>query len=105
MSLPEVVLWEELRGGRLEGHRFRRQHPVGPYIVDFYCARSRLAVEVDGAAHGFAVRALHDQRRDRWLTGRGIRILRFDAVDILEDRRLEGTLTMIQNAANMTAEK
>ncbi|HXC26532.1 MAG TPA: DUF559 domain-containing protein [Stellaceae bacterium] len=48
MSLPEVVLWQALRHGRLAGLRFRRQHPVGPYILDFFCASVRLAIEVDG---------------------------------------------------------
>ena len=45
MTLPEVLLWQELRGGRLNGLHFRRQHPVGPYILDFFCAAARLAVE------------------------------------------------------------
>jgi very-short-patch-repair endonuclease len=48
LSLPEVLLWECLRGGRLQGLRFRRQHPVGPYVLDFYHAQGKLAVEVDG---------------------------------------------------------
>jgi hypothetical protein len=51
MSLPEVILWEHLRRGGLSGMHFRRQHPAGPYVLDFYCAASRLAIEVDGAAH------------------------------------------------------
>ena len=49
MTLSEVLLWERIRGGRLNGLRFRRQHPIGPYILDFYCASGRLAVEIDGA--------------------------------------------------------
>ena len=98
MSLPEVVLWEELRDGRLNGLRFRRQHPIGPYILDFYCSPHRLAVEVDGVAHDFAERAQHDLRRERWLAERRIRILRFTAADVLDDRLLEGVLTMIAEA-------
>jgi very-short-patch-repair endonuclease len=50
MSLPEIVLWQALRKARLGGLRFRRQHPIGPYIVDFYCPAARLAIEVDGFA-------------------------------------------------------
>nr|WP_324255282.1 DUF559 domain-containing protein [Sphingomonas sp. PL-96] len=51
MSLPEVLLWRELRA-RPAGLRFRRQHPAGPYVLDFFCSAQRLAVEVDGDAHG-----------------------------------------------------
>jgi very-short-patch-repair endonuclease len=99
MSLPEVVLWEELRAGRLNRLRFRRQHPIGPYILDFYCAPIRLGIEVDGAAHDFADRAGHDGRRDAWLSNHGIRLLRFTAVDVLDDHRLDGVLRMIADVA------
>jgi very-short-patch-repair endonuclease len=51
-SLPEGLLWRCLRGRRLEGLRFRRQHPAGPYVLDFYCPALRLAVEIDGDTHG-----------------------------------------------------
>jgi very-short-patch-repair endonuclease len=51
MTLPEVLLWQELRGGKLDGLQFRRQHPVGPYILDYFCTAARLAVEVDGRGH------------------------------------------------------
>jgi very-short-patch-repair endonuclease len=57
MSLPEVVLWQALRRGQVAGLRFRRQHPIGPYILDFYCLSARLAIEVDGFAHDNAVQA------------------------------------------------
>lgn len=55
MSLPEVVLWQALRKGRWAGLRFGRQHPIEPYILDFYYAPARLAIEVDGSVHEFAV--------------------------------------------------
>jgi len=99
LSLPEVVLWEELRGRRLNGMRFRRQFPIGPYIRDFYCPSSRLAVEVDGAAHDFVARARHDERRDIWLADQDIQVLRFTAQDVLDDHSLAGVLTMIAAAA------
>jgi len=99
MSLPEVVLWEELRSGRLSGLRFRRQHPIGPYVLDFYCAPMKLGVEVDGAAHGFADRARHDEHRDRWLTRQGIKLLRFSVADVMDDHSLGGVLMMIAEAA------
>ena len=85
MSLPEVLLWKQLRRRGLEGLRFRRQHPVGPYILDFYCEDARLAVEVDGEGHGYGDRPGHDERRDRWLAGRGVAVLRLPARLVLKD--------------------
>jgi very-short-patch-repair endonuclease len=105
MSLPEVVLWECLRGGKLNGLRFRRQHPIGPYILDFYCPSAKPAVEVDGSAHDFAGRAEHDLRRDSWLRERNINTFRFTALDVLEDERLEGVLRMIADAAGSSPPK
>jgi very-short-patch-repair endonuclease len=64
MDLPEVLLWTELRRRRLAGLRFRRQHPIGRYILDFYCHEARLAVEIDGYSHDVADRPQRDQRRD-----------------------------------------
>jgi very-short-patch-repair endonuclease len=98
MSLPEVILWEQLRRGGLDGMRFRRQHPVGPYVLDFYCAASRLAVEVDGAVRDLPGQTHHDIRRDAWLASRGVRTLRIAASDVLEDQALEGVLVMIAEA-------
>jgi len=88
MTLPERLLWRELRGGQLAGARFRRQHPIGPYILDFYCATAFMAVEIDGAAaHGGPDRAAHDDRRDAWLKEQGIQVVRFAAADVLNDDR------------------
>ena len=97
MHIPEILLWQELRRKQLTKH-FRRQHPVGPYVLDFYCSRSKLCIEVDGAAHDLAVQALRDERRDAWLGTQGIRVLRFNATDILEDRLIDGVLQMIEAA-------
>ena len=85
MSLPEVLLWQRLRGRR-EGHpAFRRQHPIGPYVLDFFCARARLCVEIDGGAHGFGDRPQADARRDAYLRHCGIRTIRYSAETVLED--------------------
>lgn len=100
MSLPEVVLWQALRKGGLAGLRFRRQHPIGPYILDFYCASARLAVEVDGLAHDAAAQLRHDQRRQAWLAQRGVSVLRVGANDVLRDENLEGVLLAIEHAAS-----
>jgi very-short-patch-repair endonuclease len=97
MTLPEILLWQELRRKQLSRH-FRRQHPVGPYVLDFYCARMKLCVEVDGGAHDIVSVALKDERRDVWLSAQGIRVLRFPATDILEDRLIDDVLRMIEAA-------
>ena len=104
MTLPEVILWQELRGARFKQLRFRRQHAIGPYILDFYCAVARLAVEVDGAAHDHERQFRHDERRDRWLDAQRIRVLRIAARDILRDEELERVLAHIaREAAPSTA--
>jgi very-short-patch-repair endonuclease len=85
MSPPEVILWQNLRGGRLEGLRFRRQHPMGVYVLDFYCHAAKLAVEVDGAHHTMGDNPSRDLERDAWFAVRGIETLRIPAIDVLTD--------------------
>ncbi len=99
LSLPEVILWEHVRANRLAGLRFRRQHPIGPFVLDFYCPSARLCVEIDGAAHDDPDRAARDARRTAWLAARGIRVLRLLAADVLRDDQLEGCLQAITLAA------
>lgn len=72
----EAVLWRKLRSRNLRGLKFRRQHPIGPYIVDFYCAEQGLVVEVDGDSH--IGREREDRLRTRRLEGAGYRVIRFD---------------------------
>jgi len=85
MSLPEVLLWNELRRDRLEGLRFRRQHPFGRYVLDFYSDPVRLVVEVDGAMHFVGDRPERDAERDRFLQTAGLRVLRLPARLVLKD--------------------
>jgi very-short-patch-repair endonuclease len=92
MTRPELRLWQFLRT-RPEGFKFRRQHPVGPYVLDFYCAHAMLAVEVDGAAHDMGENPQRDERRDAWLAEQGVRTLRIPAVEIFDD--LEAAATAI----------
>jgi very-short-patch-repair endonuclease len=73
----EAVLWTELRAKRFGGFKFRRQHPCGPYILDFYCARRRLVVELDGGQHYEAQAQAYDERRTGYLRRHGIVVLRF----------------------------
>lgn len=82
LTPPEARLWIGLKAHRTDGFKFRRQHPIGPYILDFYCAAARLAVEVDGAIHDVEGQIRHDQRRTKWLAERGIRVIRVRAVDV-----------------------
>ena len=84
MSLPEVLLWTALRQ-RPGDHRFRKQHPAGPYSLDFYCAAAALCIEVDGKAHDMGANPGRDERRDAWLAEHGIRTLRIPAEEILRD--------------------
>jgi very-short-patch-repair endonuclease len=81
MTLPEVLLWRCLKGRRLAGRHFRKQHPLGPYVLDFYCDELRLAVEVDGEGHSFD--PARDERRDAWLAARGVRTLRIRTATVL----------------------
>lgn len=85
MTPPEAQLWANLRAGRLEGWKFKRQQPVGPYILDFYCAAARLAVEIDGLGHAHPGQAAHDGRRTAWLASRGIAVMRINACDVRDD--------------------
>jgi very-short-patch-repair endonuclease len=85
MSLPEVMLWRCLRGREAGKPVFRRQHPIGPYVLDFFCASARLCIEVDGGSHGFGDRPQRDARRDAWLRAQGIRTLRLAAAEVISD--------------------
>jgi len=85
MTPPEVLLWQRLRAPGEGSPRFRRQHPMGSYVLDFYCPAARLAIEVDGIAHSMGDRPERDALRDAWLIGRGLRVLRIAAIDVLAD--------------------
>lgn len=81
----EHALWEALRERRFRGLKFRRQHPLGRFILDFYCVDHRLAVEVDGGAHLGAEARERDAARDAWLGERGVRVVRVPAALVLSD--------------------
>ena len=88
----ETLLWHRLRARRLAGYRFRRQNPIGPYVVDFVCLEKKLVVEVDGATHEDPA---WDARRDRDLASRGFRTVRVWNSDVYEN--MEGVVEMILN--------
>ena len=90
----ERILWKRLRGRHLANHKFRRQHPIGPYIVDFVCLEQRLVVEIDGSQH--AVEQGRDAKRTAWLEAEGYRVLRFWNNEVLEN--LSGVFVTIERA-------
>jgi very-short-patch-repair endonuclease len=81
MTDAEQRLWMRLRADQIPGYRFRRQVPIGPYVVDFACLKARLVIEVDGSQHAKAVE--RDQQRTAWLASQGFRLLRFWDNDVL----------------------
>ncbi|MCL6740235.1 endonuclease domain-containing protein [Sphingomonas sp. RB56-2] len=84
MTLPEVLLWRELRR-RPGSLKFRRQHPFGRCIVDFYCPAARLVIEIDGMAHQMGSEADRDRRRDSWLRSQGLHVARFAVPEVMND--------------------
>ena len=87
----EKLVWRALRDRQLGGAKFRRQHPIGPYIVDFCCLERRVVVELDGGQH--TVQSASDQRRDRWLETHGYQVLRIWNHEVMANR--EGVLRRI----------
>lgn len=81
LTSAEATLWTYLQRSQLAGRKFRRQHSVGPYIVDFYCPAEKLVVELDGAGHYDVVGNARDVERTRYLEAQGLRVLRFENKD------------------------
>ena len=82
----ERALWRGLRAGQLDGFQFRRQFPVGEFIVDFCCRDRRLVVELDGSQHADATRVIQDRTRAGLLLARGYRVIRFWNEEVLTNR-------------------
>jgi len=96
MSLPEILLWQELRK-RPAGLKFRKQHPAGPYTADFFCHAAKLVVEVDSEAHDRGERPVRDAERDRWFALRRLAVMRIPAAEVLGN--LDGVLAGILDRA------
>jgi very-short-patch-repair endonuclease len=94
MTPPEARLWTALRRGGLDGLKFRRQHPLGRCVLDFYCPSLRLAVEVDGYTHCIDERPERDLARDRWLLSQGIRTFRIPAHEVMAS--VDATLSTVR---------
>src|SRR2546429_387837 len=73
----EKLMWNWLRGSRFSGYKFRRQHPFGPHVLDFFNVEAFVNIELDGRQHGIPDQQKNDAERDKWLETRGIKVLRF----------------------------
>ncbi len=100
----EQVLWASLQDRRLDGLKFRRQHPIGPFIADFYCAECHLVIEIDGDVHSDQVE--YDGARSEWLNERGYTVLRFTNQEVQHQMRavLEEIWTCARGSASAQSE-
>ena len=94
LTAAEAVLWLQLKEGKLDGKKFRRQHSIGPFIADFYCPECRVVVELDGAGHMTEYGAEKDFKRTEFLKRFGIRVIRFENKVVFEN--MEGVLEAIR---------
>ncbi len=97
----ERILWSRLKGRQLLGYKFRRQHGIGVFIVDFYCPESKLAIEIDGATHWTEAEREYDKRRQEFIELYAIHFLRFTNSEVRNN--LAGVLTAIARAVKKTA--
>ena len=92
----ERLLWSHLRSKRMEGVKFRRQHPFGPYIIDFISLEAKLIIELDGGQHSTGSTLEKDKIRDQYCRDKGFKVLRFWNNEVIENK--EGVLTVIRQA-------
>ncbi len=97
----ECILWRHLRNRKFATYKFRRQHPIDPYVLDFYCPALKLAIELDGSGHDSRLRETHDKTREKFLTAQGIAVVRFWNHQIREelDSVLEPIWLALENRA------
>ena len=100
MTKAERIIWYGLRAYRLEGAGFRRQTPMGPYIVDFVSHAAKLIIEIDGGQHFADAHETRDKRRDAFLASKGFRVVRFSNLDVMTNRN--GVLETIAAAVRET---
>jgi very-short-patch-repair endonuclease len=97
MTSAELILWSRIRPRAWPLYRFRRQHPIGPYIADFACPLSRVVVEVDGGTHSTDLERAYDRRRDAYMRARGWQVIRVSNEDVY--KHLTETLDLIGRLA------
>lgn len=95
LTPAEATLWIHLKNKKLDGRKFRRQHSVGSFILDFYCPSEKLAIELDGQGHFTEEGIKYDQDRTQFLEAQGIKVIRFENIDVFEN--LEGVLEEIRS--------
>jgi very-short-patch-repair endonuclease len=100
LTPPEAKVWAAVRDRKM-GFKIRRQHPIGRFILDFYCAEAKLAIEIDGDAHAAPDQAAYDSARTSWLEERGYRVIRFEAAEV--GRNLSGVVDAIRAACRARA--
>jgi len=86
----EVILWSKLQGRRFKGLKFRRQYGIGRYVVDFYCHKLNLAIEVDGDSHFTSSAEKYDKRRQEYIESKGVKVIRYNNNDVYKN--LDGVL-------------
>ena len=94
LTPAEAALWRVLQRSQLQGRKFRRQHSIGPYVVDFYCPKERLVIELEGSAHDCERAAARDEARERFLSAAGQTVLRLENKYVLENP--EGVLDLMR---------
>ena len=94
LTPAEAALWRVLQRSQLLGRKFRRQHSIGPFVVDFYCPKERLVIELEGSAHDSEHTAIRDEARERFLSAAGLTVLRVENRHLFENP--EGVLDLIR---------
>ena len=93
-TLGEILLWQQLKGRKMRGYQFNKQKPIGNYIVDFYCRKLFLIIEVDGETHFYVGAKEKDEKRQKELESLGLHFLRFD--DIAVKQNIESVILSIE---------
>jgi len=89
----EVIFWSKIRNKQVEGFQFYRQKPIGAYVVDFYCYKAKLVIELDGGQHFEPEHQKQDEKRDEYLKSLGLTVLRFNNLDIYNN--LDGVMSVV----------
>ncbi len=103
MTPAEIRLWQALKHRQIENLKFRRQHSIGFFIVDFYCPSAKLVVELDGSAHDSETAWQRDEGRTAYLVNLGLHVIRFENREVMEN--MEGVLSEIRQRARAWQEK
>ena len=95
MTWAERVLWSRIRRKQIKNRQFNRQRIIGNYIVDFYCSKAKLVIEIDGEKHYTSAEIVYDKRRDAYLKGLNLKVMRFSYYEVLHN--VDGVLSVIEH--------